>query len=226
MTTKPSVLIRPARADDASDLLYLHQLAAVDPQGLVRQPQEITLEFIVEGFLLPCLQSGIILVAELPVEEDDNEDEHDCKTKQQRIVGDMHALNPTSPIAFQHLLTDVSIAVLPSVQGQGIGRKLFQDFFHRIPTHIARVELYTLSTNARNVQFYERMGFVNEGTQTNRIFYYDCDQTDGKAVQEAEEEDEAAAELRTPIHMAWLNPNFDMKELLLHHKKSLKKHVT
>jgi ribosomal protein S18 acetylase RimI-like enzyme len=85
-----------------------------------------------------------------------------------RIIGEMHAYTPPL-LALQHVLTDLTIAVLPEGQGIGIGRRLFERFLQAVPQNIARVELYTRECNARNVAFYERLGFLNEGCQRHKI---------------------------------------------------------
>ena len=166
------IQLRSARKEDAEQLLGLYLEVAKDPDGLIRQPEEITDEFIQGHVLDESLNHGIIFVAE----------------QEGQIVGEIHAHTPPI-IALRHLLTDLTIVVHPRAQGQGVGRKLFEHFFQAIPSGIARVELYTRETNTRNVRFYERLGFVNEGPQRNKICMPN-------------------GELQTPLQMAWFNPNF------------------
>lgn len=167
-----TIEIRPARLEDAVKVLALHRAVVQDPEGLIRQPEEITEQHIGE-FLGKSIQTGLVFVAVAPENE---------------IVGEIHAHTPPLT-AFRHLLTDLTIAVHPKAQGQGVGRRLFERFFDEVPPNIARVELYTRETNVRNVQFYQRLGFVNEGPQRHKICMPN-------------------GELQTPLHMAWFNPNF------------------
>jgi GNAT superfamily N-acetyltransferase len=115
---------------------------------------------------------------------------NDTKIPCGSIVGEIHAHTPPI-IALRHLLTDTTIAVHPAVQGQGVGRKLFEHFLHQTPPSIARVELYTRETNTRNFEVYKRLGFVSEGPQRHKICMPD-------------------RQLQTPVHMVWFNPNFDI----------------
>ncbi len=161
------------RRSGIADLVGIHGLyqRAVDtPDGLIRRKDEIDHAYI-EGFLKQSMESGLSLVA---LHADD-------------VVGEIHAYTP--PIfAFQHLLTDLTIVVDPDHQGQGIGSRLFSQFLNTVKFEmpdISRIELYTREHNLRNVKFYERMGFVNEGRQQNKIFV-------------------STGQFETPLHMAWL----------------------
>lgn len=172
--------IRPGRFDDVEGLLGLHRVVVKDPDGFIRQPDEITVEYI-EDMLHKSINHGLIFVA-TKQSDDDGRD--------RTIIGEIHAYTP-SINAFRHLLMDLLIAVHPTVQGRRVGRRLFDTFLQHVPTNIARVELYTRETNARNVRFYERLGFINEGRQHHKICTLD-------------------GRFETPIHMAWFNPNFDV----------------
>ena len=192
-----SVSIRPATKKDAQQLLQLHKdVIQHDPSGLLRQPWEITEDFI-HDVLEKSIPCKMIFVAETEMVEekgkdraDSDNDDRESATKNYVIVGEIHAHTP--PIAaLRHLLTDLAIAVHPSTQGQGVGRKLFEHFLENVPPSIARVELYTRENNQRNVEFYKRLGFVSEGPQKHKICMPN-------------------RELQTPIHMVWFNPSFDI----------------
>jgi ribosomal protein S18 acetylase RimI-like enzyme len=171
----PAPEIAAAQMAHLPQLLALYQQAAQDPAGLIRLPAEVD-EPYVGGFLANARQHGLSLVA----------------LDGQRVVGEIHAYTPPL-FAFQHLLTDLTIVVAPAYQGQGLGRQLFTTFLATVQQrfrHILRVELYVRETNVRNVQFYESLGFVNEGRQDRKIFA-------------------GQGQFETPQHMAWFNPQYD-----------------
>lgn len=174
------VEIRPGRMDDADGLLALHRAVAEDTQGLIRQPEEITADYI-HDTLTTSIDRGMIFVATRKMTS---------SSGGVVVVGEIHAHAPPL-VAFRHLLADLVVAVHPDVQGRGVGRRLFDAFLRLVPPHVARVELYTRETNIRNVQFYKRLGFASEGRQRHKI----CT---------------PRGELQTPLLMAWLNPNFDV----------------
>ena len=149
------VQISSTQNPDIEVLWSLYRKAAELPAGLIRRPSEITRDYLTE-VASKCRRNGLQLLA----------------TKDNDLVGEIHAYTPDI-YAFQHLLTDLSIVVSPDCQGQGIGKQLFTTFLHIVKNemlHIKRVELFTRSHNVRNVRFYERLGFVNEGAQRDKIY--------------------------------------------------------
>lgn len=167
--------IRKASFEDKEQILALYKKVVVMPDGIIRSPDEID-EVYVSQFLKASINNGLILVA----------------LKEGQIVGEIHAVTPTI-FAFQHLLTDLTIVVDPSVQGQGVGKTIFKQFLNIIQTSfpaILRVELFTREHNEKNVKFYESLGFTNEGKQERKIFL-------------------SKNSFHTPIHMAWFNPNYE-----------------
>jgi ribosomal protein S18 acetylase RimI-like enzyme len=155
-------------------LIELYRNVAVTPGGIIRKPEEIT-EAYIAGFTESAIANGLMLVA----------------LDRDKVVGEIHAYTP-SIYAFQHLLTDLTIVIDPDYQGQGIGKRLFGQFLDTVKTeyrHILRIELFTREHNLRNVQFYESLGFVNEGGQRNKILV-------------------DANHFETPLHMAWFNENY------------------
>lgn len=59
-----------------------------------------------------------------------------------------------------------TLAVAPQAQGQGIAVAMLQDAIARLRyAGIKRVELTVEADNGRAIAFYERFGFVHEGTQ-------------------------------------------------------------
>lgn len=149
--------IRLLTSTDAPGLLELHRLATAVPEGLIREPEEISPQYIDKILALPA-RGGIALgleTAETGV-----------------LAGTIHAYPWPGIRAVRHLLTDLTIAVHPRHQGKGYGRKLFQHFLSMVELErpdILRVELYTYSTNLRNRSFYESLGFEQEGIHRNKI---------------------------------------------------------
>ena len=147
-------MIRKAVADDRAQVLALYQLVAAIPDGIARTPAEVTDDYV-GGFMQRAAADGI----ELVWEEDG------------RIVGEIHAACP-GIAALAHLLTDLTIAVAPGVQGRGVGRGLFQalldDVTDRMP-HIHRVELFARVSNTRARALYRSLGFVEEGRLRGRV---------------------------------------------------------
>jgi len=59
-----------------------------------------------------------------------------------------------------------TLAVAPEAQGRGIAMGMMQDALARLQrAGITRVELTVEADNPRAITFYERLGFVHEGTQ-------------------------------------------------------------
>ena len=169
-----SFAIRNATSDDGDQLFHLYHKVAKQPDGIIRDQSEITRAYI-SKILENSLEKGLMLVA----------------ADQNNIIGAIHAYTPGIR-AFRHILSDLTIVVHPHHQGQGVGTELFNSFLDRVKrnfSHILRVELFTREQNTRNVDFYKRLGFVNEGRQHRKI-YLEADR------------------FHTPLHMVWFNPNF------------------
>lgn len=141
-------------ATHAEALTQLYQEVAKAPDGIIREPEEISVEQVRET-VLAASRNGLTLMAMIDGD----------------LVGEIHAITPPLQ-AFRHLLTDLTIVVSPAHQGKGIGKKLFTQFLDHVESnmkHILRVELYTREHNSRNTRFYKGLGFVNEGHQTRKI---------------------------------------------------------
>jgi ribosomal protein S18 acetylase RimI-like enzyme len=150
--------VRRATLDDVPAITAMYRLAAAYPVGLGRSPDEVT-EAYVTDFVTHSLGDGEIFVAET--------DDFDG------LAGEVHAYrNPLR--RFRHVLTHLTTAVHPAVQGRGVGRALFTtllDTVHRERPDILRVELLAAESNARALRLYESVGFVREGRMigtTNR----------------------------------------------------------
>jgi adenylate kinase len=172
------IRIEETQLIDASTILNLYKDVAEQSGGIIRHTEEITGDYV-EEFINKSLYRGVSLVAK-------NGDE---------LIGEIHAYSPDI-YAFQHLFTNMSLVIDPDYQGKGIGKRLLKEFLKTIEnrfTDILRVELFTREQNIKNVSFYEKMGFVNEGRQENKIFI-------------------SENELETPVQMAWFNKNYKFKK--------------
>jgi ribosomal protein S18 acetylase RimI-like enzyme len=150
------VSVRPGRSDDIPAIEALYRAVAATPGGIARSPAEVTREYI-GGFVSCALTRGIILVAELE--------------GLPSLAGEVHTYRSELGI-FRHVLGELTVAVHPRAQGQGIGRKLFErllDLVTREHPDISRVELITQETNHRALRLYEGMGFRREGRLAGRI---------------------------------------------------------
>ncbi|MDH0500176.1 GNAT family N-acetyltransferase [Stutzerimonas stutzeri] len=59
-----------------------------------------------------------------------------------------------------------TLAVAPQAKGSGLARRMMQDALDRLAASgIRRVELSVEADNLRAIAFYQRFGFVHEGTQ-------------------------------------------------------------
>ena len=147
--------IRPGRASDATAIRELYRAVAAVPGGIARSPDEITADYV-EHFVSASLDRGIIVVTEFPGSK--------------RLAGEIHAYR-SDVAAFRHVLGDLTIAVHPDAQGQGIGRRMFTqllDEVRRDHHDVTRVELVTAESNIRAQRLYESLGFQREGRMERR----------------------------------------------------------
>ncbi len=147
--------LRKTEMQDLDAVLALYRSVASRPGGLARLESEIDRD-LVQQFLVRAIDGGVALVAV----SDDGE-----------IRGEIHAVSP-GIFCFSHVLTDLTIAVDPSVQSTGPGRQLFEAFMREIRENrpeIDRVELIARESNGRALTFYESLGFRREGAFRRRI---------------------------------------------------------
>jgi ribosomal protein S18 acetylase RimI-like enzyme len=173
-------LIRKAELQDAQSLSKLYQRVAESSGGIIRNYSEITLDYI-NYFLQKSLETGIILVIPHP--------EYPAE-----IIAEIHTYQEKL-LAFRHILTDLTIVVHPDFQSQKLGKAIFEALLTKIKnefSHILRVELYVREKNQKAIEFYQKMGFVEEGRLKNKIKNLDNS-------------------LETPIEMTWFNPNYQNK---------------
>ena len=149
------VNIRTATAADAVAILELYRRVAAIPGGLARLAGEIDLEYV-NNFVFRSLANGLGLVAE---------------DTDSRLIGEIHTYSPGF-YCFSHVLTELTIAIDPTSQGNGIGRQLFESLLGRVIDErpdIIRVELVARESNKKALRFYKSLGFVPEGRLAGRI---------------------------------------------------------
>ncbi|MGV3539587.1 MAG: GNAT family N-acetyltransferase [Rufibacter sp.] len=150
------VPIRVATGQDVAQILRLYQLVSQQVGGLARVEEEIT-ETYVANFSLKASQTGIHLVVE------------DRQTG--TLVGEIHCYQ-LEPRVFSHVLSELTVAVHPDYQGQGVGKRLFQTLLQQVEierSDILRVELIARESNQKAIALYQKLGFQVEGRLVNRI---------------------------------------------------------
>ena len=151
---------------------------ALKGDGIAQREEEITDEFV-ESFLNRSLSRGISLVMENPQDPD-------------ALVAEIHAYKP-GPVALDHLLTDLTIAVHPDFQRRKLGRTMLTIFLEEVALnhpHIGKVELFVRESNLKAIALCQSMGFTIEGRLEMRT-------RDEEGNYEAD------------IPMGWINPNFE-----------------
>lgn len=142
------------------ELFALYKEVAEKSGGIIRRPEEITLDYITD-FTMHSLESGLSFIA--------------LSNYTHQILGEIHAY-PSGLKAFGHLLENLTIVVHPSAQSNGIGKALFIRFLEEVRAHfrhILKVELFVRERNTKAVQFYQSLGFVIEGKLTQQILNAD-----------------------------------------------------
>jgi putative acetyltransferase len=168
---------RPTISADLKKILSLYRKVALVSGGIARSQEEITGDYVSE-FMHHAASTGIELVVDHP------NDPH-------VIIAEMHGYKDP-PIAFAHVLTNLTIAVDPEFQGQGLGKLMFTHFIGIISSSrpdILRVELVTSESYKKALSLYASIGFVVEGRMEKRIGF------PGKAIE-------------ADMPMAWFNENF------------------
>ncbi|MBL7817398.1 MAG: GNAT family N-acetyltransferase [Saprospiraceae bacterium] len=156
--------IREARLTDFEGIFRLYKTVAAQGYGIARFEDEIT-EGYVRHNLEQGLSDGIVLVAE----------------SESQIVAEIHTYRIGIRI-FEHVLSNLTIAIHPNFQGKGIGYQLFRQLLDKVENdmpHILRVELHARDGNEAAIRLYKKLGFELEGYLKNRDkmpdgqFYHD-----------------------------------------------------
>ena len=147
--------LRALSAADTAAVTELYRTVALSAgSGLARSAPEITAEYV-EGFLSRAARNGVALGA----------------LQDERLVGEIHAVR-MSARQFSHVLSELTVAVDPLLQGCGIGSLLFDALFGaaaRLSPPVCRIELIARSGNAAAIRLYERLGFRIEGRFVGRV---------------------------------------------------------
>jgi ribosomal protein S18 acetylase RimI-like enzyme len=146
--------LRHASLADVDGIYHLYLGVSKEPGGIARLESEVHPEYI-QRFVSNSINGGLILIAE----------------RGELIVGEIHAYTP-GLFCLAHVLSELTIAIAPEAQGQGVGRALFQRFMNTVvsemPT-VLRVELIARESNAKAISFYKSLGFQQEGCFNQRI---------------------------------------------------------
>lgn len=147
--------LRAMSLADADTVVTLYRAVAAGPDsGLARRVDEISREYVA-GFLARALIGGVALGA----------------FAGEQLVGEIHATR-IGPRQFCHVLTELTIAVHPDVQGRGIGSRLFDALFDsaaKLVPGATRIELVARSGNTAAQRLYEKLGFRAEGRFLGRV---------------------------------------------------------
>lgn len=137
------------------EVYQLYKKVAVIAGGLARLENEVSQDYVSE-FLVKSAKRGLSLLA---IDENHN------------IVGEIHAY-ASGLFCFSHVWSELTIAVDPEAQGQGVGRKLFEKLLMEVTNNfpeILRIELIARESNQKAIKFYQSLGFAKEGIFKNRI---------------------------------------------------------
>ena len=145
--------------------------------GIARRIEEISPGYI-QHFMENAAASGIELVVENPGNEEE-------------IIAELHCYK-MGPAKFDHVFSELTVAVSPEFQGRGIGKLLFNTLFSIVENEmpqILRVELVTQESNTSAIALYTKLGFQIEGRFEGRI--------------------RAGSKLEADLPMVWFNPKFE-----------------
>ncbi len=149
------MILRKTVATDQTRIANLYQRVATVPGGLARLESEITSEYL-QNVIEKTTHNGVGFVAL-------NAEEH--------LIGEIHAYSPEVS-CFSHVLTELTIAIDPDYQTQGVGRLLFEKFISHVASEcpkISRIELFARESNVKAIDFYKSMEFKVEGEFLGRI---------------------------------------------------------
>jgi len=172
--------VRRATRNDFVNVLELYKKVAAMEVGIARRIDEISPGYI-QHFMENAAGSGIELVVENP----DNKEE---------IIAEIHCYK-MGPAKFDHVLSELTVAVSPAFQGKGIGKLLFNTLFTIVESemrHILRVELVTQESNTSAIALYTKLGFQIEGRFEGRIM--------------------VGTRLEADIPMAWFNTKYKQQQ--------------
>jgi ribosomal protein S18 acetylase RimI-like enzyme len=149
-------MIRQTKAEDLKIVQALYRTVAEVSGGIIRTPDEITLDYV-RDFWTHCQRdkgySFVVVEAE-------------------NIIAEIHTYG-YGILAHRHILTDLTVCVHPDHQGKGLGKQLFMHLLDTIKQHrpdILRVELWVREHNTSAIKLYESVGFAQEGRFPDMIW--------------------------------------------------------
>lgn len=166
--------IRKARSTDRSYIADIYAEVAGNVQGITRRPEEITDTYIFSLLNQPEKECVFMVL------EDESGE----------ILGFGHA-EKSNLAAYDHILSNLTIAVSPASQKTGLGRALFKGFLKHILKErfdVQRLEMEVQFDKGR-IMLFESAGFISEAVIKQRL--------------RAE-----SGEFHDQVLMAWINPNF------------------
>lgn len=145
-----------ALTTDATDkVLTLYRRVSAKGGGLARKPDEISRDYV-HKFIERAQANGIT---------------RGVWAADGDLVAEIHA-DRMGPRQFQHVLTDLTVAVHPDWQGRGLGSLLFKTLVEaasKLSPTISRVELFVRAGNSDAIRLYQRLGFKIEGRFERRV---------------------------------------------------------
>jgi ribosomal protein S18 acetylase RimI-like enzyme len=148
-------LLVSALDPDATDAVVALYRAAAASGGLARRPDEIDAT-TVRPFLERAARDGVSRAVWTP---------------DGALAAEIHALR-MAPAQFNHVLTDLTVAVHPDWQGKGLGSLLFRALIaaaRDLTPAITRIELMAREGNTGAIRLYQRLGFRIEGRFAGRV---------------------------------------------------------
>ena len=168
---------RKATIKDTDAIFRLYKKVSKIKGGLARTEEEISKKYV-EQFVLKSLNNGVEFIIV-------------DKSQENKIIGEIHCYK-LEPKVFNHIFSELTIAINPEYQGKGLGKRLFETLLNHITSSrrdVLRVELIAAEFNVRAIKMYESLGFVIEGKFERRIA-------------------SPGNKLESDIPMAWFNPKY------------------
>lgn len=151
-----TIKIRNATIQDVNQILHLYQNVSSNTTGLARSFDEINVEYI-EKIVKNSKDNGLQFIIE--------------DIKNASIIAEIHCYKLGLKV-FNHILSELTIAVAPEYQGQGYGELIFNTLIDNVikeHSDILRIELIVRESNFKAIKLYEKIGFKKEGRFENRI---------------------------------------------------------
>ncbi len=150
-----SYSIRPSTLADEVVILEVYRAAARQGRGILRREDEVTPAYVRHN-LENSLKAGLSMLA--------ISDAGSC-------LGELHGW-PSDTRQLGHVFGNVTIAVDPAAQGQGVGRALFEHVIRAAQAmpKIRIIELFCREDNVRAIALYASLGFVQEGRLEGRVW--------------------------------------------------------